>query len=126
MPSLVVIGQQIKEKRRGHIYDNKIPQPEGAHETETELMKPFPAFLRCIKGIKSEGLLVRMHSLLFLCLNTIFRGLLFNTQERKGSDNSSFYAKFCILFHFEIYLVQREPSILTIFIFWRNYGEKAY
>ena len=50
MPSLVVIGQQIKEKRRGHIYDNKIPQPEGAHE-------PFPAFLRCINGIKSEGLL---------------------------------------------------------------------
>ena len=33
MPSLVVIRQQIKEKRRGHImppslYNNKVPQPE--------------------------------------------------------------------------------------------------
>ena len=33
MPSLVVIGQQIKEKQRGHnmppsLYNNKIPQPD--------------------------------------------------------------------------------------------------
>ena len=37
MPSLVVIGQQIKETQRGHnvcLYNNKITQPEKGKELE--------------------------------------------------------------------------------------------